>query len=92
MSASAGYAMVDVAFLDCAPPDLLTVVDSQVRRGADRVVVIPYFLTLGRHAAKDLPSIVEEAWNKRCCRYRHWNNRSSDRLVYLGVYNLFYWH
>ena len=61
MADSGGYQMVDVAFLDCAPPDLLTMVDSQVKRGADRVVVIPYFLTLGRHAAKDLPGIVEEA-------------------------------
>ncbi|MCP5113443.1 MAG: cobalamin biosynthesis protein CbiX [bacterium] len=61
LAESAGYTMVDVAFLDCVEPDLLTVVGLQVKRGADRVVVIPYFLTLGRHAAKDLPSIVEEA-------------------------------
>lgn len=55
------FGAVAVAFLDCAPPDLTTTIDSLAARGADRIAVIPYFLTLGRHAAEDLPRIVREA-------------------------------
>lgn len=61
MAQAGGYDLVDVAFLDCSAPDLATTVGRLVQRGADRIVVIPYFLTLGRHAAEDLPRIAEEA-------------------------------
>ncbi len=53
--------LVDVAFLDCAPPDLPTTIGRLAERGARRVVVLPYFLTLGRHTAEDLPRIAAEA-------------------------------
>ncbi len=61
MAQAGGYDLVEVAFLDCAPPDLVTTVGRLVERGAERIVVIPYFLTLGRHAAVDLPRIAEQA-------------------------------
>lgn len=61
MARAGGFDLVEVAFLDCTPPDLLATVECLVRQGAERVVVIPYFLTLGRHAAQDLPRIAEEA-------------------------------
>lgn len=53
--------LVDVAFLDCAPPSLETTTGRLVDRGASKIVVIPYFLTMGRHAAEDLPRIAAEA-------------------------------
>jgi len=56
-----GYELVEVAFLDCAPPDLSTVIGRLAEQGATRIVVIPYFLTLGRHTAEDLPRIAAEA-------------------------------
>ena len=31
-----------------------------IGRGAARVVVVPYFLTLGKHLQRDLPRIVGE--------------------------------
>ena len=55
-----GFETVDVAFLDCAPPDLPTAIERLVAEGAERVAVIPYFLTLGRHTAEDLPRIAAE--------------------------------
>lgn len=61
MAEAGGFDLVEVAFLDCTPPDLLATAGSLIRQGAERIVVIPYFLTLGRHAARDLPRIVEEA-------------------------------
>ncbi len=56
-----GHKLVEVAFLDCTPPDLVTSAGLLVEAGADRIVVIPYFLTLGVHAARDLPRMVREA-------------------------------
>jgi sirohydrochlorin ferrochelatase len=61
MAEEAGLHLVEVAFLDCAQPDLLTSIGKLVQCGAGRVVVIPYFLTPGRHTTQDLPRIVEEA-------------------------------
>jgi len=54
-----GYELVEAAFLDLAAPDLSGAVKNLVERGATRVVVIPYFLTLGTHLERDLPRIVE---------------------------------
>ena len=54
-----GYDLVEAAFLELAEPDLNGAVDRLVARGATRVVVIPYFLTLGTHLQRDLPRLVE---------------------------------
>lgn len=61
MAVSGGLELVEAAFLDRAQPDLLAAVGTLVNKGAERVVVIPYFLTQGRHTAVDLPRIAEEA-------------------------------
>ena len=61
MAAAGALDMVEVAFLDCASPDLVTTVGTLVGRGAERIVVVPYFLTEGRHTSVDLPRLVEAA-------------------------------
>jgi sirohydrochlorin cobaltochelatase len=50
---------VETAFLEGGTPDLPGAVDTLVVDGVSRVVVIPYFLTLGLHLQRDLPRIVE---------------------------------
>ena len=40
--------------------DLADAVGALVARGATRIVVIPYFLTLGIHLQRDLPRIADE--------------------------------
>ena len=59
MARTGGLDLVEVAFLDCAPPGLSEAVERIVKRGASRVVIIPYFLTLGTHLQRDLPRIVD---------------------------------
>ena len=54
------YALTGTAFLDCAPPTLAEEVARLVAAGASRIVVIPYFLTLGIHLQRDLPNIIEK--------------------------------
>ncbi len=48
------------AFLDSAQPDLGAAVAEAVRRGASRLVVMPYFLTVGLHLRRDLPLLIAE--------------------------------
>ncbi len=60
MAVEGGYSLVETAFLEMAEPDLREAVARLAARGADRIVVIPYFLTLGIHLRRDLPRIVEE--------------------------------
>jgi sirohydrochlorin ferrochelatase len=52
--------LVETAFLDCAPPKLPDAVAALAAKGVSRIVVIPYFLTLGIHLQRDLPRIAEE--------------------------------
>lgn len=60
MSAEGGYELVETAYLEMAQPDLREAVARLASRGATRIVVIPYFLTLGIHLRRDLPRIVDE--------------------------------
>jgi sirohydrochlorin ferrochelatase len=58
--AQAGQYSVETAFLDGGQPDLRGAVRLLVQRGAQRVIVIPYFLTLGLHLQRDLPKLIQE--------------------------------
>jgi sirohydrochlorin ferrochelatase len=58
-TAAAGGLMVEKAFLDPVHPTLDDAVASLLERGATRILVIPYFLTLGLHLQRDLPVLVE---------------------------------
>jgi len=56
-----GYAIVEPAHMELAEPSIATAFDRCVRRGARRVVVMPYFLLPGRHWNQDIPTLTEEA-------------------------------
>ena len=59
MAASGDYE-VEAAFLELGQPDLAGAAEKLVARGVDRIVVIPYFLTLGTHLQRDLPRLVAD--------------------------------
>lgn len=58
-AASGGFALYETAFLD-ALPNLKMATDKLMARGAGRILVVPYFLTLGIHLKRDLPALVKE--------------------------------
>ena len=60
LAARGGHELVEAAFLDLAQPDLPGAIDRLVGRDAERIVIIPYFLTPGRHAAEDLNGMLAE--------------------------------
>lgn len=59
--AACGQHVVEPAFLELGAPDLTGATALLIARGAKRVVVIPYFLTLGTHMQRDLPRLADEA-------------------------------
>lgn len=50
---------VEPAFLELGSPGLEGAVDALLSQGVERILVIPYFLTLGIHLERDLPRIVD---------------------------------
>lgn len=48
------YALVAVAFLELAEPDIVTAGQACVAEGVERVVLLPYFLSAGVHVRRDL--------------------------------------
>ena len=60
MADAGGYETCETAFLEAAHPDLNEAVARLTAKGVDRIIVLPYFLTLGIHLKRDLPRIVGE--------------------------------
>lgn len=59
IEAAGSYAYVRASFLGPGQPELGPAIAEAVGAGFDRIVVIPYFLTLGIHLRRDLPRLVE---------------------------------
>ncbi len=55
------YAVVEAAFLELAEPSIPEGIRRCLEQGAGEVVVLPYFLSAGRHVSQDIPAEVEKA-------------------------------
>lgn len=55
------HKIVEPAHMELAPPDIAAAFRSCVDRGADRVIVFPWFLSPGRHWSQDIPRLVAQA-------------------------------
>lgn len=53
-----GFELWETAFLEGGRPDLAGAVARLAAAGAARIVVVPYFLTLGLHLQRDLPRLA----------------------------------
>ena len=56
-----GRAVVEPAHMELAPPTIADAFARCVERGANVVVVAPFFLSPGRHWQEDIPRLVDEA-------------------------------
>ncbi len=54
-------AEVRAAFLELNAPSIPEAIDLAVADGADRVVLLPYFLHAGNHTRRDIPALLAEA-------------------------------
>lgn len=59
-AAGGGYPIVEPCFLELAAPDIPTGGDQCVARGANRVLMVPYFLSAGVHLLRDLAAARDD--------------------------------
>ena len=55
------YEIVEAAHMELAEPDIAMAFRNCVNRGAERVIVFPYFLSPGRHWSEDIPRLAADA-------------------------------
>ena len=58
------YDIVEPAHMELAAPSIADAFNTCVERGADRIVVLPYFLSPGRHWQDDIPELAAAAAQK----------------------------
>lgn len=63
--AQPAFSDVSAAFLELAEPSIPDGIVRAVDNGADQVVVLPYFLSAGRHVVTDIPEEVQKAQSAR---------------------------
>lgn len=56
-----GYGIVEVSFREQHLPTIQQGIDACVAQGAERVLLVPYFLFVGAHVREDLPAEMDEA-------------------------------
>lgn len=69
---------IECAFLELAPPTIPDGLTRLIERGAEHIIVLPYFLAAGRHVAEDIPAEVEQT------RHAH-PNIAIEIAPYLGT-------
>ncbi|HLO25627.1 MAG TPA: CbiX/SirB N-terminal domain-containing protein [Geobacteraceae bacterium] len=50
-----GFGIVEVSFREQHSPNIQQGIDACVARGAERILLVPYFLFVGAHVQEDLP-------------------------------------
>lgn len=58
---NSAYTIVEPAHMELAEPSIASAFERCVQRGANRVIVFPYFLSPGRHWTEDIPRLTAEA-------------------------------
>lgn len=54
------FSFISYAFLELAKPSIPDGVEACAASGADKVFILPYFLSEGVHVAKDIPTQIKE--------------------------------
>ena len=55
------YTIVEPAHMELCEPSIATAYANAVKRGATRVVIVPFFLSFGKHWTRDIPSLLSQA-------------------------------
>ena len=56
-----GFEIVEVSFREMHDPNIQQGIDTCVAKGAERILLMPYFLFLGAHVLHDLPEEIAAA-------------------------------
>ncbi len=52
---------VKAAYLQFSDPDLMEAIIDSVRQGSSKIIIHPYFLSIGNHVTEDIPALIEKA-------------------------------
>lgn len=55
------FSIVECAFLELAEPSIPDGISACVLKGAGSVIILPYFLSAGRHVVTDIPEEIKKA-------------------------------
>ena len=55
------FGIVEPAHMELCEPSIATAYGKAVARGATRIVVVPFFLSFGKHWTHDIPSLLNQA-------------------------------
>ncbi|MEO0474386.1 MAG: CbiX/SirB N-terminal domain-containing protein [Planctomycetota bacterium] len=58
---AADCGVVEPAHMELAMPDIAAAYEACVKRGANHIVVLPFFLARGKHFMRDIPSLTSQA-------------------------------
>ncbi len=58
---SGGGEIVEYAFLQYAQPTAAAALDRCINQGAQKIVIVPFFLQSGAHVTMDVPAFIEKA-------------------------------
>jgi sirohydrochlorin ferrochelatase len=76
------YEIVEPAHMELAEPSIATAYARCVERGAQRVVVCPFFLGPGKHWTQDIPRLTAEAAQQHpATRFHVTKTRGIDDLI-----------
>ena len=70
----AHFDRIDCVFLELTEPSIADGIQRCADNGIDEIILLPYFLSAGKHIADDIPGIVAEQRN----RYPHIDMRICD--------------
>ena len=60
----AKYPLTECAFLELAEPLIPEGIEKLIQAGSTEIVILPYFLSAGRHIQEDVPGIVQSVQDK----------------------------
>jgi sirohydrochlorin ferrochelatase len=72
------FMQVEAAFLELAEPSITDGIEKCIQAGAVEVIVLPYFLSAGRHVSQDIPAEVE-------IKRKQYPHASISIAAYLGA-------
>ncbi len=55
-----GFSDIRYGFLELAEPSIPDAIIQSIEAGADTVIILPYFLSAGRHVTVDIPNEVQK--------------------------------
>lgn len=58
------FLTVEAAFLELTPPGIPQGIEACVEKGAENIIIAPYFLHTGMHVKRDLPNIIKKEAKK----------------------------